>query len=72
MGGKMADTSFNLDRAMDMRQRILRNEEVPPEELRAALAWLRQNRASAAEGGAKRKAKGKVMDMPTNLEDLLG
>lgn len=58
-----------IDRIEDLnklRQRILNNEDVPPEELRAALNQLRSHRTATAEA----KAKKKEPKLPSNLGDL--
>jgi hypothetical protein len=48
---------MNLTELNDLRQRVLRGEEVPPEELRAALDALRAGRRSAAIAGATKAAQ---------------
>lgn len=48
---------MNLNDLNDLRQRVLRGEEVSAEELRAALDALRSGRRSAAIAGATKAAK---------------
>lgn len=69
----------------DLRQRILENERngrlahdgIDPEELKAALSLMRQNRSvAAARGGettakARKKAAGKTVDQ-AKMKSLLG
>jgi hypothetical protein len=55
---------MNLTELNDLRQRVLLGEEVPAEELRAALDTLRSGRRSAAIAGATKAAKTAVENAP--------
>lgn len=55
----------------DLRDRIRKGEDVPPEELAEAIQRLRSNRRSAATTKKKAKADAKPSSLPDNLADLL-
>lgn len=60
---KLAASISSLSQLNDLRQRVLRNEPVSEDELRAAISFLRQDRRSAAES-APAKPKSKRIDSP--------
>lgn len=53
----------------DLRDKIRRGEDIPPEELAEAIQRLRSNRKSAAS--TKKKSGAKPSSLPDNLADLL-
>lgn len=55
----------------DLRKRVLAGETVSPDELRAAIATLRQNRLTAMTQAKTSKAK-KSANAEAELNDLLG
>lgn len=55
----------------DLRRRVLAGETVSPDELRQAIATLRQNRMTAMSSAKTSKAK-KSENAETDLKDLLG
>lgn len=58
-------TPFSLEKVIDLRRRIVAGEEVSEEEIREAVAWLRQDRMSVIQS-----PKARSKSTPVNLEEL--
>lgn len=62
---------MTLDVVQQLQQRVLNNEEVTAEELRSAIAFLRQSRnAAPKEKAPPKEKKAKNADLLALIEDL--